>query len=175
MKSLKNEVNDKAFLKVLKSNMSDNDELSFSDPSNKNDETDDSIRSNSDASDKEYMPYNLSPKVQFSIDSELNNVIKTEEYNDIENFEYQNNNDECLSGITNESKYENEEKNTNFLKNNFLDIGLESVIESIKIKEEVLTETESEPEPEPEKKENTINVSISELIEPKNEELNIIL
>jgi len=88
MQTLKDEIKDKTLLKSLKSNMSDNDELSIGSESqnrviekNPSDDsfTDESGRSNSDASEKEYKESSIetevsisktSPKVQFFISDE---------------------------------------------------------------------------------------------------------
>jgi len=158
MQTLKNEVKDRLLLKSLRSNMSDNDELSIgSDQQNRVIEkntsddslTDESGRSNSDASEKELKASSLdnekyvlktSSRVQFIISNEMqtNNtdsldkidipkgIIKTQ--SDLENdlgnnlekvsnnedsifhneplglLEPQNQNDECLSGITVDSE-----------------------------------------------------------------------
>jgi hypothetical protein len=103
MQTLKDEVKDKTLLKSLRSNMSDNDDLSIgSEPANRYIEknssddsfTDESGRSNSDASEKEYKQQSVdnevsisksNSKVQFVISDEMprNNTDSPKNNNDI--------------------------------------------------------------------------------------------
>jgi len=130
LNSLKGDIENKTLLKDLHSIMSDNDLLSTSsDSSNKNIiknesndlSTDESERSNSDASenliDDEIINgfpeiKLVSPRVHFSIDENNNREIFN---NDKILFEIQNVNDECLSGLTNDSEDENKENKYNYI------------------------------------------------------------
>jgi hypothetical protein len=168
--SLKGEVN-KEIIKELKSNMLENDILSVSSDSStknsldnnvKNNEINspnESLRSNSDASDnysvenEDFSEIKLtSPKVHFNVDDKTSIDLTIV---DCSLFEMQNPNDECLSGLTNESKDENMEIN-------------ECKYNNLTNTDNILEEYNSESEQIVSEKNNDINEC--NLIEPNNEE-----